>query len=439
MGEPAFPMSLPDEDQVFKKCMWRLIPFMVLLFTLNFLDRVNVGFAALTMNKDLGLSPSAFGFSAGIFFLGYAMFAIPSSVFIERVGARRGVFCIMAAWGILSASCAFVRNANSFYVLRFLLGMAEAGFNPGMLAYLGLWFPQKYRASAIALFYLGGPLSNIIGGPISGALLGVDNVGGLRGWEWMFLIEGLPAFFLSFAALKLLPNGPNDASWLNSGEKYVVARCLTAEPPADHRDLWSALGDPRVYAFGIAGLGIALSAYGFDFWLPQIIQPMGFSNLAIGFIVAAIFSVGFAAQMLSARSSDGSGERVWHIALPALFAAAAWIGFGFVSWFPLALLILTAVRAGVNATYGPILSMPFSFLRGPAVAGGMALNSVLVGLGGFIGPVAIGILKEATGSYASGMAFLACGLMMSAVIVLWLGRAITPHTPALALKVSSGE
>lgn len=429
---------MDPEHAVFKKCMWRLIPFMVLLFTLNFLDRVNVGFAALTMNRDLGLSPSAFGFGAGIFFLGYALFAIPSSVFIERVGARRGVFCIVAIWGLLSASCAFVEDANSFYVLRFLLGMAEAGFYPGMLAYLGLWFPERYRASAVAVFYLGGPLSNIIGGPISGALLGMDEVGGLGGWQWLFLVEGLPAFFLSFAALKLLPNGPNDASWLNSSERNIIARRMAAEPPADHRDLWSALCDPRVYAFGIAYLGIALSIYGFDFWLPQIIQPMGFSNLAIGFIVATIFSVGFATQLICARSSDASGERVWHITLAALFAAIAWIGVGLASWFPLALLALTAVRAGINATYGPFLSMPLSFLRGPAAAGGMALIVAFAGLGGFIGPVAIGVLKEATGNYASGMAFLAGGLVISAIIVFWLGHAMAPRTSAIALKIDSG-
>ena len=243
---------MAEQDQVFTKCAWRLIPFMGLLYLVSFIDRTNAGFAALTMNKDLGFSPTVFGFGAGIFFIGYALFQVPANVILERIGARRWVFCIMAVWGLLSASNALVQTPISFYVVRFLLGVAEAGFVPGMFLYLTYWFPRGYLARFTAYFMIANPLSFVIGGPISSLILGMDGVAGLHGWQWMFLMEGLPAFLLAFAVLKFLPDGPARAAWLTSEEKDTIAARLATEEPAGRPDLWSALRDPRVLALGIA-------------------------------------------------------------------------------------------------------------------------------------------------------------------------------------------
>jgi ACS family tartrate transporter-like MFS transporter len=275
------------------------------------------------MNRDLGFSPTVFGFGAGIFFIGYFLFHVPASVILARVGARRGVFCILAAWGAISASCALVEGPASFYILRFLLGVAEAGFFPGMIFYLTLWFPLAYRARFIASFAAAIPLSNIIGGPLSGLILGMDGVLMLHGWQWLFLIEGLPAVLLAGAVLKFLPDGPAQASWLSSDEKQTIATRLAAENPAEHSNLWPALRDPRVLALGLALSGFGCGLYGITLWLPQIVQEMGFSNRTTGFIVALPYLAGLAAMVLCGRSSDASGERIWHIALPLLFAAFA--------------------------------------------------------------------------------------------------------------------
>jgi ACS family tartrate transporter-like MFS transporter len=420
--QPSRDEHAANQEGVFSKCAWRLIPFLVLMFVVNFLDRVNVGFAALAMNRDLGFSPAVYGFGAGIFFLGYALCGIPAALFLQRVGARLGLFCMLAPWGLLSASCALVSNPESFYVLRFLLGMAEAGFQPGIYFYLSLWFPEARRARVIALFMLGGPISNIIIGPLSALLLGLEDLAGLHGWQWLFLVEGLPAFFLAFVCLRILPNGPGDAHWLSETEKNVIAARLASDPPAHHSNVWSALRDPRLIFLALAWFGITSSIYGFDLWLPQIVQAMGFSHLQIGFITASIFAIGAISQFLVARSSDAMGERICHIALPALLAAAAWMasaGFG-MAVLPV-LIALTLVRLGLNATFGPILSLPLSFLNGSAAAGGMALMTAVGGFGGFASSFAMGVLKEMTGGYAAGMGVMAAGLVMSTAIVLVLG------------------
>jgi ACS family tartrate transporter-like MFS transporter len=222
---------MAEENQVFAKCAWRLIPFMGLLYLVSFIDRTNAGLAALTMNKDLSFSPTVFGFGAGIFFMGYALFQVPANVILERIGARRWVFCIMAVWGLLSASNALVQTPISFYIVRFLLGLAEAGFIPGMFLYLSYWFPRGYLARFTAYFMVANPLSFVIGGPISSVIMGMDGVAGLHGWQWLFLMEGLPAFLLSFAVLRFLPDFPARAAWLTGEEKDAVAARLANEEP----------------------------------------------------------------------------------------------------------------------------------------------------------------------------------------------------------------
>src|SRR5215471_3196311 len=397
---------------------------MMLLYLVNYIDRVNVGFAALTMNKDLGFSPAIFGFGAGIFFFSYALFQVPANVIIERVGARRSVFCIMAMWGAISTANAFVQGPVSFYTLRFLLGVAEAGFFPGMIFYLTLWFPQAYRARFTASFMVAIPIASIIGSPLSGFILGMDGLAGFHGWQWLFLLEGLPACVLAFATLKLLPDRPAHASWLSGMEKTTIAESLFAGASVEDRDLWRALRDPRVLALGLWGFGIGAALYGTTLWLPLIVQAMGFSNRATGFVTALPYMLGMGAMILWGRSSDVRGERVWHVALPTLLAATGFITASLAQSDMVVLVALALAVAGMLATFGPIYSLPSSFRGGPALAGGIALFNAIDSLGGFFGPVIIGVLKEKTGNYSASMAALGFAMVISAATVVALGRAM---------------
>ena len=421
-----------SEQQIFSKCAWRLVPFMVLLYVVSFIDRANVGFAALTMNKDLGFSPAGYGFGAGLFFVSYALFQVPANVILARVGARRWVFVIMAAWGVLSAACSLVQDATSFYVLRFLLGAAEAGYAPAMIYYLTLWFPQTYRVRFTSAFYIGVPLAFIIGGPLSGVILGLDGVAQLRGWQWLFLLEGLPAFLLAFAVLKFLPDGPKDASWLNGEQKQLIAKRLADENTAKQSELWPALRDPRVLAIGAIVLGVDTGLYGVTLWLPQVVQAMGFSNFTTGFVVALPYVVSIPPIMLWGRSSDRKRERIWHVALPAILAAAGFVVASLSQSDLLTLLALTAATVGILATLGPMVTLPVSFLSGTAAAGGIALCNAFGNVGGFVGPYMIGVLKEQSGGYASAMTALAFALVIAALIALALRRAITPGAAPVA-------
>jgi ACS family tartrate transporter-like MFS transporter len=408
-----------EQDQIFAKCARRLIPFLVLLQVAYVLDRVNVGFAALTMNRDLGFSPTVFGFGAGVFFIGYFLFAVPANLILERVGARRWVFFIMAAWGAISAAGAFVQGPVSFYALRFLLGTAEAGFIPGIVLYLTYWFPHHYRARFTASFIAAAPLSSIVGGPLSGLILGLDGSAGFHGWQWLFLLEGLPACVLAFVTLGFLPDGPKNAPWLTVGEKQEIAMRLAAEDNAEHGDFWLALRDPRLFAFGVVLLGIYMALFAYVLWLPQIVKAMGFSNRATGFVTALPYVVSIIAMILWGRSSDARNERVWHVALATLLAAAGFIAASLAQSYVLVLVALTVAASAGFSALGPFYSLLSSFLRGTAAAGGIAfVNAVGTGLGGFIGPVVVGMLKQQTGGYASGMVALATGLVLSAALVI---------------------
>ncbi|HYK78693.1 MAG TPA: MFS transporter [Micropepsaceae bacterium] len=416
-------------QDVFVKAAWRLIPFMMLLYIVNYIDRVNVGFAALTMNKDLAFSPAVYGFGAGAFFLGYSLFQIPANLILERVGARRWIFCILVVWGAISASNALVQTPANFYTVRILLGVAEAGFFPGMVLYLTYWFPPAYRARLIAIFMAAIPFANMVGGPLSSLVLQLDGAAGLHGWQWLFLIEAAPALLLAFVVLRFLPDGPETASWLTSEEKRTVAARLATEDSAQHHDFLPALRDPRLWALGVVYLGYSAGAYGVQLWLPQIVQAMGFSTLATGFLVALPYIVTMVAMIVWGRSSDASGERIWHVAVPAFIAfggliVASLTGSNFVVF-----IALTFVLAGLLALQGPFWSLPPMFLSGTAAAGGIGLiNTIGTGFGGFIGPSLVGVIKDATGGYAVGMAVLAIGPMLTATIVLALGRSMAPRT-----------
>ena len=422
---------MSEENRLFDLCAKRLIPFVFLLYLVNFIDRVNVGFAALTMNRDLGFSPAVYGLGAGIFFAGYSLFQIPANLILERIGARRWIFFILLIWGAISASTAFIQGPNAFYAVRILLGIAEAGFFPGMVLYLTYWFPKSYRARLVATFMLAIPFANIVGAPLSSFILGMEGVSGLHGWQWLFLIEGLPASVLAFAVLALLPSGPKEASWLKDAEKQVILAHLAADDTSEHRDFGKALLDMRVYALGIVYLGYATGYYGIQLWLPQIVQAMGFSNLATGFLVALPFIASMIAMVLWSRSSDRTGERTWHVAIPVLAATAGLLAASVAPVNLIVFLGLTVALMGVMAFQGPFWTLPPMFLGGTAAAGGIAfINTIGTGGGGFLGPYITGILREATGDYSLGMAVLALAPLVSAVIVLALKKSVVSQPAA---------
>jgi ACS family tartrate transporter-like MFS transporter len=418
-----------NQDRVFAKCAWRLIPFMMLLYVVNYLDRVNVGFAALTMNKDLGFTPVIYGFGAGLFYLGYLLFQVPASIVLTRIGARRSICVILTLWGAVSASTSLVRDPLGFDAARFLLGAAEAGFFPVMMVYLTYWFPRSYRGRFTALFMMAIPMSSVLGGPLSSLILQMQGVAGLHGWQWLFLIEGLPACALGVAVLFLLPDEPGRAPWLSAEEKAAIASRAVEDVASENR-IWSALSDPRVWALGIVNVALLLSNGGLQLWLPQIVQAMGFSNLAVGFIVALPYLVALPVMVWWGRSGDQRDERVWHVGLPALLAA---FGFAIASVAQsnfVSLLAIGMAAIGLATMTPAFFSLITSFLRGPAAAAGIALTLSIGNLGSFLGPNIVGILKQQTGAFTSAMVAFSAALFVASIIVLIVIPALSSRSAA---------
>ena len=389
-------------DRVFTKAAWRLIPFLGLLYVANFLDRVNVGFASLTMNRDIGLSAEAYGFGAGIFFIGYFLCEVPSNLILERVGARRWIFRIMLSWGLVSSAMAFARGPVSFCALRFLLGLCEAGFFPGIMLYLTYWFPQSSRARFNGLFLAAIPISSVIGSPISAAILGLDGVRGLHGWQWLFLLEGVPSCLLAFAVLAWLPDGPLQAKWLSAEEKALVTSALDEGAPP-RENVWRALRDPNVWMLAAADFGIVLGTYGLVLWLPQIIRGMGYSDFRTGILVAVPYAASLIAMLLWSRSSDARGERIRHIVIAAATGALGFILAAAVPSDTMRIVCLSIAAVGIYCTLTTFWTLPSSFLRGSAAAGGIALVNSIGNLGGFVGPYLMGWLKQTSGGFGLGL------------------------------------
>lgn len=417
-----------EDDRLYRKVSRRIIPLMMVLYLFAFLDRVNIGFAALTMNKDLGFTPYIYGWGAGIFFLGYILFEVPSNVVLAKVGARLWICRIMVTWGMVSSAMAFVGGEWSFYILRFLLGVAEAGFLPGMIFYLTCWFPAARRAKFVALFMAAVPLASALGAPVSGFIIGIDGVLGLKGWQWLFILEGLPSCLLGVLVLFLLPDGPAKASWLTDTEKAEIAdrlaRDRAANPHRVHESLWPALRDYRVVALGFVYFGVVVGLYGIGLWLPQIVKAMGFTNQDVGLIVAVPYFFSAAAMMLWGRHSDRTGERVWHVALPALVSAAGFLASIYLDSTVLQLCALGVACVGIYSALGPFWTLPSMFLGSMGAAAGIALINSVGNAGGFLGPYLVGWIKEATGSFRLGMVALAIGLIGAAILALLLSRAL---------------
>lgn len=436
-------MPLDLETRVIRKLRRRILPFAALLYFVSFLDRVNVGFAAFSMNKAIGLSPAQFGFGGGIFFIGYIIFQVPSNMILYRVGARSWIARVVVAWGLISAGSAFVVGPHSFYAMRFLLGLAEAGFFPGILLYLTLWFPARHRAVAIAAFMAAAPLSTAIGSPISGALMELPRIAGLSDWQWLFILEALPAIVLGFLVMKVLADSPEDAAWLEPAEcEWLTAKLEEERAPGPARagkpaSAWAALRDPRVIGLAIIYSGTSAGLYAVGLWSPLIIKQFGFSPLAVGWINAVPSIVAAVAMIAWARNSDRTMERSWHVAIPCLLACAGLVWAGLAQGALAAVVALTVVNFGSNASKGPLWAVPSLFLSGAGAAAGIAWINSLGNIGGFIGPILIGWIKGRWGSYAGGLDAVGAMLALSAVLMLAMSRQ-TQHRRSEAASENTG-
>jgi D-galactonate transporter len=419
-----------DENVLYRRLRWRLVPYLLLLYVIAWFDRVNVGFAALTMNAELGISEAAYGFGAGIFFVGYALFEVPSNLILARVGARRWIARIMVTWGLVSVAMMFVRGEMSFYLLRFALGVAEAGFLPGIIYYLSNWFPKAERARAVSWFMLGIPLGTVFGGPLAGALLGLDGVYGLSGWRWLFLLEGVPAVVFGVITWLCLPDTPRDARWLNDAEREHVARRVAEEESATRArhaasgSLRTALLHPTVWLLAVVMFCCQTGSYGLNLWIPQIVKGLSAqSNLMVGFISAIPYVCAALAMLWCGRSSDRYNERFFHVAVPSLIGAAGFAASAFIHSPVLGMVALSIAAMGDLCTRGPFWALPARFLSGSALAAGIALINTMAALGGFVGPTIVGYVRQATGGFTGGLLFLSALLVIAAAGTLWLRRA----------------
>jgi MFS transporter, ACS family, tartrate transporter len=415
------------ERATMKRVTWRLLPFLLLLYIISWLDRVNVGFAKLQMNSDLGMSETAYGFGAGIFFLAYAACEIPSNLMLVRFGARRWIARIMITWGLISAGMMFVQGEMSFYIMRLLLGAAEAGFLPGIVYYLSQWFPRPQRAKAVSWFMIGIPLSIVFGGPLSGWLLGFEGHLGLHGWQWMFLLEGLPAVVLGFVVLGFLTETPSDAKWLAPEQREWLSRTIEAEhtvAQARHKvGVREVLRHPTVWLLAAIMFCCQTGSYGLTLWVPTIVKSLsGFNNFEVGLISALPYIAAAVGMVLIGRSSDRSGERFMHVAIPTAIGAIGFVATGLLKSPIPAMIALTVAAVGDYGTRGPFWALPGKFLTGGAAAAGIALINAMGAVGGFIGPFAVGYLKDASGNFESGL-FLLAGILLAGSLLTLLLRA----------------
>lgn len=420
-------MDASLEKATMRRVSWRLVPFICLLYFIAFIDRVNIGFAALTMNKDLGFTSAVFGFGAGIFFFGYFLFEVPSNMVLDKVGARLWIARVMITWGIISFAFAFVQGEYSFYTLRFLLGAAEAGFFPGIILYLSYWFPIRYRAGVVSLFMAAAPISVVLGSPLSSVLLEMEGILGLHGWQWMFIIEAVPAVILGVIVLFYMTDRPEKAKWLPDDQRTWLVSEMNEEHArkkvvAKH-GIVAGMCDPRVLALALIYFGTSAGLYTLGIWAPQIIKSFGLSTMAVGFLNGVPPTIAIIAMILWARHSDKTRERTWHVVIACLVAAAGLMLAGGASSTIAVVAALTLVNIGISSAKPPLWAMPTMFLSGSAAAVGIATINSIGNLGGFVGPWAIGWIKDRTGSFTGGLIFVAGLLVLSAVVTLLVARA----------------
>ena len=408
-------------SRTLRKVTLHLIPFLVLCFVMSYLDRANVGFAAFQMNPDLGLTASQFGFGSGSFFLGYCLFEVPSNLLQARVGARRWIARIMISWGILAGAMSLARGPVSFAVLRFLLGVAEAGFFPGVVYYLSSWYPAALRARAIAAFLVAIPLSGILGGPLSAALLGLDGFFGIRGWQWLFVAEGIPAAVLGIAVLRYLPERPEQARWLSEQESSSLGALLAAESAAGapkQSHVGKSLLHPTIWLLGVLLFCVNAGFYAYLIWSPLIIKSFLQASASMVGLVSAAISVLMAVAMIwNGAHSDRAGERRGHILVPLLVAATGFFAAAGLQGGA-AIFALALIPVGIGSLYGPAWSLPSSLLSSTGAAAGLGLLGTIANSGGLVGPYLVGFLKDRTGGYAASFEVIA-GLLLAASALVW--------------------
>ncbi|MCJ2144762.1 MFS transporter [Methylobacterium sp. E-066] len=427
------------EDAAIRKAMWRLVPILMLGYFFNYIDRTSVGFAALQMNRELGLTATQFGWGAGIMFASYCLLEVPSNMAMYRFGARRWLARIMITWGLAAAATAFAVGPLSFYGLRFLLGVFEAGFFPGVIWYLSVWFPARSRTRVLAWFMAATPLSSLIGGPVSSSLLEMHGVLGLSGWQWMFIVEGLPACLLGLLCLALLSDAPKDAAWLTPEERAALTDALARERHESPRHrLGEALRDRRVLALAGITFAFTIGSYGVGIWLPLILKGHGLSTLTIGFVSAIPYFFATVAMLLWARVADRTGRKLLNMALALSCGVVGLVMSVLVTSLVPALVGLTLALIGTISARTVFYTIPQTFLTGAAAAGGLAFINSVGAAGGFVGPFMVGWLKDATGSYDAGMLGMAVVLMLAlglnGLLVLFMRGA--PKSAPAALPAS---
>jgi ACS family tartrate transporter-like MFS transporter len=434
---------MPETTQgaTIKKVFLRLMPVLFISYILAYIDRINIGFAAIRMNVDLGISPYIYGLGAGVFFLGYFIFEIPSNLMLEKTGARRWIARIMISWGAISACMAFIQGPTSFIIVRFLLGIAEAGFFPGVILYLTYWFPLEYRARIIAAFMVAIPVSLAVGAPLSTAILQMDGLGGLKGWQWLFIIEGVPTVLFGLVFLTVMPDKPRDAKWLSADERGWLQNTIDSEHKAvaavHGTSVLQAFADPRLIALAFIYCATTTANLGLAFFLPQILKGLGLTDMQTGLMTSVPYIFGTLGILLFGYVSDKYKERRW-----TLFSALALTGFGLIAaglmtGSLLAVIVMAIAAIGIYGTKAPFWPLPSLFLTGSAAAGGIALINSIGNLGGFVGPYVVGWIRDVTKSYEAGLYFLGGLALVAGVLTLVMVNARFGEARRTAVKPSA--
>jgi ACS family tartrate transporter-like MFS transporter len=424
-------LTSEQSDKLYSKITWRLIPLMFICYIIAYIDRINVGFAKIQLQDVLGVDNSVFGrvygIGAGLFFIGYFLFEVPSNLILQRVGARLWIARIMIVWGIISSSMMFIGSTSDFYLLRFILGIAEAGFFPGMILYLTYWFPDKRRARTVALFATGTVVAGIVGSPLSGAILELNGFKGLEGWQWLFLLEGIPAVIMGLVIILILPDRPQKARWLSSSEKIWIQSRLDEEAlqlkGRAHFRLSEAFTSGRIWLLCLIYFLLTVGIYGYEMWMPSIIKAFYVqSNSVVGLINAIPYVISVVVMLLIGYHSDKTGERRWYVAIAAFAAAAGFCLSAYLQNPYIAMIALMASLIGLKSAMGPFWALSTTFLGGTAAAGGIALINSVGNLGGFVGPTLVGIVKDSTGSIVISLWILGGALLLMGILTLTIKR-----------------
>ena len=405
------------QEKILKRNAVRLLPILTLAYLVNYLDRTNISFAALTMNKDIGLTATQYGRGAGIFFIAYCAFEIPSNLALYRFGARLWIARIMVTWGLVSIGTVLVSGPWSFYIMRFLLGLAEAGFFAGVAFYLAAWFPAQYRARILAGFLVAIPFSTVVGAPMSGALLQLDGTFGLAGWKWLLIVEGLPAVVLGVVVAFVLADRPQTADWLTPLEKTALTEMLAAEPRERVREgMLEAFKDRRVVVCALVQFGFTIGSYGILFWLPQVLKTSGLSDLNVSLLTAIPYAFATAAMIVWALAVDASGKKIGNLTITCGLGAVGLVISVLTGSLAVGLAGLTIALVGITSARAIFWTIPTRFLTGVGAASGLALINSIGVMGGYFGPELMGLLKDATGGYLAGLLTMAGILALSTLL-----------------------